>query len=503
VLLYLESFGNGRKFARIARRVARRKPIVAVKAGRSVAGARAAGSHTGAMLSAADVSVDALFAQSGVIRAESLGELFDIAQLLADQPLPTDPAVAILTNAGGPGILAADACEPHGLPLAELAPATAAALQDVLPQEASVANPVDTVAGATPDDLAQCARLLLADPGVGALLVALVPTPSLDTEDAARALRDVVASRARDVPVVVSVLGGEGRPAGLREGATRVPCYANPEDAVRALARVATYAQWRALDDEERPVFDDTRPDEAASVVAEALRAEPVWLSPLEVWRLLDCYGIPQLGTQVVHSAAGVVKAAQELGGGPVAVKAIADRLVHKSDIGAVKLGLDSAASQRRAAGELREATQAAGLTLDGMLVQQMAPPGLEMLVGVVQDPSFGPVVACGAGGTMLELLGDVGVAVSPVTRRQAHDLVRSLRTFPLLDGYRGSPRLDVAALEDVLLRVGELVEGHPEIAELDLNPVVVGEHGAVVADARIRVAQPRGTWLSTISPAD
>ena len=274
----------------------------------------------------------------------------------------------------------------------------------------------------------------------------------------------------------------------LRSGTPRIPAYAFPEDAVRALARAADYARWRVIGQEEPAAVADARTDEAAAPRA-ALGDGGGWLGPGDVATLLDCYGIVRVEGRVAHSGEEVVRIAHDLGG-PVAVKAVAAGLVHKTDAGGVTLGLSSAAALRRAVRAVRGAVAGAGFELDGLLVQRMAPPGVEMLAGVVQDPSFGPVIACGAGGTVVELVHDVAVRITPLTTGDAHDMVRSLRTFPLLDGYRGAERADVAALEDTLLRISALVEAHPEVAELDANPVIVTPDGATVVDARVRVEQ-------------
>jgi acyl-CoA synthetase (NDP forming) len=360
----------------------------------------------------------------------------------------------------------------------------------LLPAEASVGNPVDMVAGASAQDFACAARLLAADESVGSLLVIFVPTLVTAAGDVAGALKQEMAGLARPIPVVTSFQTAAVPPPSLRSGSLRIPAYDYPEDAVRALARAADYASWRAQVREDPPDVHDARGDEAAAIVANALGAGGGWLSATDVAALLDCYGIPRVAGRIAHGAEDVVRAARELGG-PIALKAIAKGLLHKSDAGGVRLGLRSAAALRRAVRELRVKVSDSGFELDGVLVQRMAEPGVEMLVGVVQDPSFGPVIACGAGGTVVELLHDVAVRITPLTSRDAHDMIRSLRTFPLLDGYRGAEPLDATALEDVLLRISALVEAHPAIAELDCNPVIVTATGATVVDARVRVEQP------------
>jgi acetyl coenzyme A synthetase (ADP forming)-like protein len=487
VLLYLESFGNPRKFARIARRVARTKPVLAVKSGRSAAGARATSSHTGALLAASDVTVDALFDQAGVIRTDSLAELFDVASLLANQPLPAGRRVGIVTNAGGPGIMCADACEAGGLNVVQLSPQLQADLAEGLPAEAAVANPVDMLASAPPEHYRRTVELVAASGEVDAVIVIFIPPLLADPAAVAQAVRDAAAA-AGSVPVLNVVMSSADPPLEDGDG-PRLPRYRFPEDAAHALVRAVEYGTWRQRPEGQVPELPDVRHDEAAALLAAALAdgPGPRWLAPEEVARLLACYGVPIAEWRLAGSPEEAGAAANELGG-PVALKAVAPRLVHKTEAGAVRLGLAGAEAVQAAATEVAAAVAAEGYTVDGFLVQRMVGEGVELLVGVVHDASFGPVIACGAGGTAVELLKDVAVRITPLTNLDAAEMVRSLATYPLLEGYRGAPRADVAALEDLLLRVSALVEAHPTIAELDCNPVKVLPDGVVVVDARVRV---------------
>jgi acetate---CoA ligase (ADP-forming) len=487
VLLYLESFGNPRKFARIARRVARTKPVLAVKSGRSAAGARATSSHTGALLAASDVTVDALFGQAGVIRADTLAELFEVASLLANQPVPAGGRVGIVTNAGGPGIMCADACEAGGLRVVELSGELQARLAEGLPAEAALANPVDMLASAPPEHYRRTVELVATSGEVDAVIVIFIPPLPADTAAVARAVREAAAT-AGPVPVLQVVMSAADPPPEDGDG-PRLPRYRFPEDAAWALARAVEYGRWRRRPEGQVPELPEARNDEAAALFAAALAdgPGPHWLGPEQVARLLGCYGLPVAEWRLARSPEEAATAAAALGG-PVALKAVAPQLVHKTEAGAVRLGLAGAAQVRAAAADMAEAVAAQGYVVEGFLVQRMVGGGVELLVGVVHDASFGPVVACGAGGTAVELVKDVAVRITPLTDLDAAEMVRSLQTFPLLDGYRGAPKADVAALEDLLLRVSALVEAHPEIAELDCNPVMVLPHGAVVVDARVRV---------------
>jgi acetyl coenzyme A synthetase (ADP forming)-like protein len=483
ILLYLESFGNPRKFSRIARRVGRQKPIVVVKSGRSAAGSRATSSHTGALLAASDVTVDALFKQAGVIRTDSLDGLFDVAGLLAHQPLPAGRRVGIVTNVGGPAIMCADACEAEGLEVPVLAETTRAALRRLLPAEASVNNPVDMIATATADQYAQAVRLVAADPGIDAIVAIFIPPLSTRAEDVARSL-----TRAADgglaMPLLAVFMSSTGQPTELQTPALTIPCYSFPESAAMALARAAAYAEWRRRSGTHAVRPDGVRQHEAAALVSDAVGHASDWLQAPDVARLLSCYGLPLVEQCVVATPAEAGEAAASLGG-PLALKAIVPGLIHKTEARAVQLDLQDGDAVREAAQSMAQ-----HLMPTGFLVQRMLPPGVEMLAGVVHDAQFGPVVACGAGGTAVEVLKDVSVRLTPVTPLDAADMVRDLKTFPLLSGFRGSAPCNVAALEDVIVRLSSLADDLPEVAEVDCNPVLVTEAGATIVDARVRVAK-------------
>jgi acetyl coenzyme A synthetase (ADP forming)-like protein len=480
LLVYLESFGNPRRFGRIARRITKDKPIVAVKSGRTAAGHRAASSHTGALLAASDVTVDALFAHAGVLRAETVGEMFDVAGLLARQPLPRGDRVAVLTNAGGPAIVCADACEAAGLRIETLSAGTRARLAEVLPAEASTANPVDMIASATADQYKRSLRILLDDDAVDAVVTIFVRPLAARAAEVACGI--AAAARGADRPVLAVWLGAD-TPAAADTGV--IPRFTTPEEAVRALAHGVRHARRRSAppDPPFEPVDADTAA--AATIVAEGLGQGGGWLTPGDVERLLRCWGIPLVASRIVASAHAAGGAAAELGG-PVALKAIASGLVHKSDAGAVRLGLVGPTAVTRAAREM-----AARLSAEGFHVQRMAPEGTELIVGAVRDPAFGPLVACGAGGVAVELLGDVQVRLAPLGPREADGMLRDLKTFPLLDGYRGRPRAELASVRDLVMRVGALAAAHPAVAELDLNPVIATPDGALVVDARVRLQAP------------
>ena len=500
VLLYLESFGNPRKFARIARRAAKKKPIVAVKSGRSKAGARAAASHTGSF-AAGDVAVDALFRQAGVTRTDTLEELFDVASLLAHQPLPRGRSVGILTNAGGLGILCADACSAAGLEVPELSDESSSALRAMLPAEASVANPVDMIASATAEQYGRALHILAADPKIDSIIVIFIPPLVTKAEDVAQSL--MTASEDVSKTLLACFLGVRGVHGWLRNEKRVIPSYVFPESAARALGKVAERASWLARGEGTIPDLDDVDRDAGISLGAELALGGERWLQPDAVERLLKCYGIRAVKSRTVKAPEEVAEAAGEIGG-PVAVKVVSSTILHKTDVGGVQLNLETPEEAATAARKIVEDLTNQGLAsgIDGLLVQEMVgSEGAEMFVGVNHDPSFGPLLACGAGGVLVELMRDVTVRITPVTDLDATEMLRSLRTFPILEGYRGSPRLDIEELESLLLRVSRMVEDIPHLGELDLNPVIVlpQGRGAVVVDARMKIVPaepetPRGS---------
>jgi acyl-CoA synthetase (NDP forming) len=485
ILLYLESFGNPRKFARIARRVGRTKPIVAVKSGRSAAGSRAAASHTGALV-AADVTVDALFRQAGVIRTDTLEQMLDVAMLVAHQRVPRGRRVGIITNAGGPAILCADACEAEGLEIPVLTESSRARLRELLPAAASLTNPVDMIATASAKHYGDVIRIVGADPNVDALVVIFIRPLFTQPEDVARAIVGAVRDLKPAKPVLAVFMSARGVPDALRTAEIQIPSYTFPEDAAIALARVARYGEWLARPADPPPRVEARR-DEAAAIVARALGRGGGWLEPAEAAALLACYGLPMIEQRVLSDAEQAGLAAGAMGG-PVALKAIAPGVLHKTEAGAVRLHLRNPEEVRRVAAEMTATLTAHGHAPTGFIVQPMAPKGVEMIVGVVHDPSFGPVIACGAGGVLVELQRDVAVRLAPLGAADATEMVRSLKTYPLLRGFRGEPVRDVSALHEALVRVSALAEDLPEVVELDCNPIIVAEQGAHIVDARVRV---------------
>ena len=442
---------------------------------------------------AGDIAVDALFHQAGVIRTDTLEELFDVASLLADQPLPAGEQVAILTNAGGLGILCADACEAAGLKVAQLAPGTSDTLRALLPAEASVGNPVDMIASASAEQYGQALRLLMRDPNVDSVIVIFIPPLVTKAEDVATALMGACRDREAETTVLACFMGTEGIHENLQADGVTIPSYRFPEAAPIALAHAARYAKWRTADEGRIPDFHDIDRAEAVHLAAQLLENGERWLEPDAVARLLDLYGIRSAKSRLVATPEEVKTAAKEIDR-PVAVKVDSRTLIHKTDVGGVRLNLATPAAAAEAANDMKGSLDAARLgdQIDGFLVQEMiSDEGAEMFVGITLDPSFGPLLACGAGGTMVELLRDVNVRITPLTDLDAREMLRSLKTWPLFEGYRGRPPLNAKGMEELLLRVSALVEDIPHLAELDLNPVHVSSSGCVVLDARIKIAAP------------
>ena len=446
-VLYIESFGNPRKFARTARRVGATMPVLTVHAGRSAAGQRAAASHTAAVATPL-VSREALFEQAGIIATPGLGELFDVTALLATQPVPAGRTVAIVSNVGGAGVLAADACADLGLTVHHPRELTRCQLGALLPGGA-VGGPVDTTAAVSEADFRQCLELLAADPDVDAMIALVLPTAATGDLEAAIAEADI------SVPVAVVVLN---QPESVRlidrPDGSKLPAFGYPEAAVAALARAARYGTWRTGPRGHVPDFPD-------------IEADGIPLTEL---------------TPVANEDAAAAAAA----GGPVVLKADVDGVVHKTDAGAVQLDLRTEADVRAA---YRSLVSRFGDRLRRILVQPMITGGNEVIIGVADDHMFGSLVVFGLGGVATEVLGDHAARLTPLTDLDADELIHCIRSAPLLLGYRGAAAADLDALREMLLRVSRLADDLPEITDLDLNPVIARPDGVFAVDARVKVA--------------
>ena len=486
IVAYLEGVTNGAEFRRAATLLTKKKPLVVVKAGGTAAGSRAVSSHTGS-LAGSEAAYDAAFKQSGIVRAATMQDLFDISLALAYQPLPAGKRLAIVTNAGGPGILATDACERKGLQLASFAPATIAKLRDHLPRSANVYNPVDVIGDAQADRYEIAIDAILADPNVDSLLVLLTPQAMTEIEKTAEAT--VRAGQNGTKPVLASFMGGQAVQGGLRilkDG--RVPNYTFPERAVEALVAMNRYRDWK-LSPEERPASLKVDRGAAAAVIERARAAGRSALGDLEARGVIGAYGLRLPRNELAISASEAVQFARTIGY-PVVMKIVSPDILHKSDAGGVRVGVKDDAEVSAAYNAIRANALRYNRDADiwGVAVQEMVKPGREVILGVTHDAQFGHLIMFGLGGIYVEVLKDVSFRLAPLTRTEADAMVHEIRSFPLLAGVRGQPPADLAAVVDALLRVSQLVTDFPEIIELDVNPLVVNPHGggATAVDARI-----------------
>jgi acetyl coenzyme A synthetase (ADP forming)-like protein len=493
ILLYMESFGNPRRFARAARRISKKKPIVAVKSGRTAAGARAASSHTGSLASF-DAAVDTLFRQAGVIRTDTLPQLFDVTSLLANQPLPKGRRVGIVTNAGGPGILAVDALEANGLHVVEFSDELRDRLRGFLSPDASVTNPVDMIASAGPVEYAACIEALLASDEIDAVITIFIPADPEGAEEMAAVIRDAAIKHHGEKTFLTVYMGSGGAATLFSSGEYRVPVFPFPEPAAFALAKAAEHEQWRQKDEGAIVELEGIDVASARAAVEAALERDGSgWLEPEDVAAVLEAYGLFVPSSAVAASADAAVTAASEMNG-PVVLKVISESALHKSDVGGVILNIEGEREIREAYATVTGAVDDA----EGVLVQQYVEGGHEVLIGMTEDPNFGPLIVFGLGGVFVELIGDVAFRIHPLTDLDAAEMIEEVKSAKLLDGYRGGAAGDVPAVRDALLRVSALVADLPEIVEMDMNPVKVAEpgNGLSVVDARIRVRPVKGPYL-------
>jgi acetyltransferase len=493
ILLYLEDLTDPKGFFRLAQeitgRASGRKPLLAIKSGRTAAGARAASSHTGA-LAGSDAAYDALFAQCGVLRVESLEELFDYAAAFASQPLPRGNRVAIVTNAGGLGIVTTDAAVRYGLSLAEFQEGTLQKLEEGLPPAASRHNPVDLLGEAGPERYALALDSVLADEGVDGAIV--LSTPQLMTDLAAIAATVAEKAPRHGKPVLVCQMAlGEIEDTLDIWTRARLPHYHFPEEAARSMAAMARYARSTEGPGHEVRSFPDVDRRAVAALLLRAREEKRRFLLEPEAQQILAAYGFPTLPSRWVPSAAEAVPAAAALGY-PVALKIVSPDIVHKVDAGGVRLNLAGPEEVQQAGNEILAAVQAAQprARLAGVLVQKMAPPGRETILGMSRDPHFGPLLMLGLGGTYVEIFQDVIFRLAPISEQWAKRMIRELKGSQILTGYRGEPPADLDALAEALERLSQLVLDFPQIQELDVNPFMVfaAGQGAAVLDARMFV---------------
>lgn len=492
VCMYLESFGNPRRFTQIAKRVGRKKPILVVKSGRTAEGARAASSHTGALAGGGtDVTVSAFLEQCGVLRANTIEELFDTARALDRCPLPRGNRVAIVTNAGGPAIMATDACVNLGLEMARFSAETIDELESFLPPEASTGNPIDMIASASPEGYARSLRAVLSDDNVDMVMVVNVTPLLSNTIDVMERVGEVAIDQNEpDKPVVAVMMATEDFYEEVKLRLDLPPVYRFPESAARALAQLQRYAAWRATPEEQDDAHYDT--DDAA--VSKILgNYDEGYLDPGDAFQLLELYGLPVARWKIVNSRDDALHEAASLGY-PVVLKAVADDLVHKSDHGAVEVDLQDEKKLLEAFGRIEASLAAAEIQPQGYLLQEMAKGGHEVIFGISTDPRFGPLLMFGLGGRYVEVMRDVRFGVTPLAPREAAEMIRSIRGFALLEGVRGDAPTDLSRLEEVLLRLAQLAQRHPEIVELDINPFLAAprDQKSCAVDVRIRIEREK-----------
>jgi len=484
ILMYLEHFGNPRKFTQIARRIIKKKPIIVVKSGRTMAGARAASSHTGAMAST-DEAADSLFEQCGVIRVSSVEELFDTALAFSNQPCPKGNKTAIVTNAGGPGILLTDVCVSHGLEVPELSKESQQFLKKHLGDESGVKNPIDLISHAGPKEYAIAMKAVLEDPGIDSV-IAMFVTPILTTPlEIARSISSVAMEY--DKPVLGCFMGGEDifKEIEASEG-SKIPFYLFPESAGKALAEMVRYQRMRERDEGEYISFDVDK-DRVSNILKNAIKQERTMLEADEVCEVLEAYGIKTAPWDVARSAEDAVHISKRLGL-PVVMKGYGSDLVHKTEASGVILDLDT---QKAVANAYKKLSSR--FDRKKVFVQKMIKGGKEVITGMTHDPVFGPLVMFGLGGIYVEILQDVNFRINPITTTDADEMIKTVRGAALLEGVRGEPRLDQEALRDTLLKVSQLVHDFTTISEMDINPLLVmpeGE-GCIALDARISIYNP------------
>jgi acetyltransferase len=487
IMIYNEGMSNGQKFIQVGREVTKKKPVVAIKSGVTQAGSRAVSSHTGS-LAGSEQAYYAAFQQAGVLRATSMEYLFDYALALGYQPALQGNNIGIVTNAGGPGILATDALERAGLSLARLDIETRRALESNLPQAASAANPVDVLGDARADRYKFALETVVKDKNVDGLLVVLTPQAMTEIGETARAAGEL--SKQTEKPILACFMGE----ATVSEGIEileeyGVPNYPYPERAANSLRAMAEYRDIKARNLDDYVTFDVDR-EATAKVLAETRAAGRVTIGDFEARTILEAYGLRIPRSEIASSPEKAVEIANDIGY-PVVLKIASPDILHKTDVGGVKVGLNSAEDVQDAFELMvyRAQRYIPEARIWGCLVQEMAPQGgLEVLVGMNRDPQFGPLVTFGLGGIYVEILKDVTFRVAPFSPREARDMLQEIRAHALLDGVRGKPPVDKDAIVNTLLRMGQLVQDFPEIAELDINPLIVYNEGlgALAIDMRL-----------------
>ena len=488
IIMYLEDIVKGNEFIEVAREItgeiAKTKPILVIKSGRTAQGAKAASSHTGSLMGSDEV-YDAVFTQSGVMRMNSAQEMFDLAIVFAHQPLLKGNRVAIVTNAGGPGIMATDACVKAGLKMAEMSPATVAKLKEKLPPTSNFSNPIDVIGDAQHDRYEHALRTVIADPNVDGVLVLLTPQAMTEAEATAKVIVEL--DKESDKTIVACFMGHADVESGIKVlKESHIPHYSFPENAAEALGAMDKYQQWLRR---SRTGVKHYRVDRKAAdeVIATAKKNQQKFLPINQSMDIFSAYDLPVIPWAFVRTAEDAWEQAVKIGF-PVVMKVVSQQIVHKVDVGGVRLNLNSAEDVQNSFRDIMAVGERLSAKIDGVFMQRMAPKGREVILGMKRDPHFGPILMFGLGGIYVEALKDVTFRVAPIRELSAVDMIKGIRAFKLLEGVRGEPPADLEAIGDCLKRLSQLSCDHPEIDEIDINPLMVygAGKGAGVIDARI-----------------
>jgi acetyltransferase len=495
ILMYLEDITNGREFLETARQVTwdAKKPMLAIKSGRSVEGARAAASHTGS-LAGSDSTYDAIFYQSGIMRVEGINDLFDYATAFAKQPVPNGKRIAIITNAGGPGIMATDAAIRHKLEIASLSEQTREKLKEVLPPTASIQNPVDVIGDATHERYEAAIQHILKDENVDSAIIILSPQAMTDVLETASIVPNV--TKDIDKPVLCSFMGIVDVSEGVRHLEKHgIPNYAFPEAAVRTMAVMSFYGDLLNLDKRKVPTVSADRSAADALIKNALADKDSCYLPEFHANQILDCYGFPLLKTALLRDFSDIDKLTDEISF-PAAMKISSPDIVHKFDAGGVRLKIKTAEAAKQAFQEIIQNAKNynPSALIDGVIIEPMAKKGIEVILGAARDPKFGPVCMFGLGGTFVEAIKDVTFRIAPMWEISAEIMIRTIKAYTILQGVRGAPPSDIEGIKDCILRLSQMLTNHPEIAELDINPLIVYPQGqgCVVADSRILLTRPK-----------
>ena len=486
ILIYQEGVNDGRAFMEVAAKVVKKKPIIVLKSGGTAAGARAASSHTGS-LAGSDKAYDCAFKQSGIIRAKSVRELFDFARVFDTQPIPKGHGVGIVTNAGGPGIIATDAVEESLLKMSGFKKNTIDKLRDALPPAAAFYNPVDIIGDGDHHRYRKAMEIVANDPNVHSILCLCAPTNLVDLADFGKVVVDVAKKSKKTV--VASFMGHAKMGAAVKVmQAGGVPNYENPDEAVGALNSMVQYSKWQALPAQKRKKFTDTNKNVVKKIFKKVLSEDRTGLTEIEAKKVINAYGMISTKDFLAENIDEAVQAAIEIGY-PVVMKIVSPEILHKTDVGGVLVGIEDDEGVRDGFLEIvsRAKKFMPDATILGVSVQEMVSKGIEVIIGAMRDPQFGPMIMFGLGGIYVEILKDVAFRIAPLTDEDAINIVREIRSYPLLLGVRGAPPVDIETIRDYILRVSKLMMDFPEIDEIDLNPLLVQHQGegAIAIDAR------------------